>query len=673
MQMRVKFVFVALVALLVSAGCRPACKNGTLLLTVQLDSAAGRADHLQVAVMLPSGERKGSPIAHTVGAMQGTVEVDFKDAYPTNQMATVTVTALEGGKPIGTGTQAAMLTPGCKALSVQVSSKNGGGPDGGTCSPQSCPNGYCVDGVCCDSPCTGQCEACDIAGSVGKCTAVTGAPHGSRPACTGAGTSCAGTCDGMNHTGCAYPGNTTACGPQACAGGIKTLAVNCDGAGNCPAPEALECTPAMCNAGGTDCASTCKGDGDCAAFAGKPHCDHGVCTAHLPLGGQCSAGTDCNSGTCVDGYCCDQACNGACQACDISGHEGTCTPVTSGQPHGSRTGCGGTGGCAGACAPGQTQSCTFPAIACGGGTCSGGSNTPQVFCTGGMCPSLHATSCPGNLACNTSGNGCLTGTCSSDGDCQSGFYCASDGTCKTQVKPGSACMLSDCKGQSNCRVCATGSCVDGYCCDQACAGTCEACDVSGHEGTCTPVPPGQQPHGARKPGGCGGDPGCEGSCDGLPGDVGACTYKTGQCAGPMCLSGVLTQAKTCNATGSCLAPNPPTVNCSNGNCASGSACGGCTSDTQCSGSQYCDAGGNCVARLGNGVSCSRAAMCGTNFCVDGFCCATACDNGPCQNCKDNPGTCQPTGANQQPVTGFGTTRSACPGTAGSGCQESVHV
>ena len=46
-----------------------------------------------------------------------------------------------------------------------------------------CHSGFCTDGVCCDRACTGQCEACNAAGSVGSCTAVTGTPRVGHPSC----------------------------------------------------------------------------------------------------------------------------------------------------------------------------------------------------------------------------------------------------------------------------------------------------------------------------------------------------------------------------------------------------------------------------------------------------------------------------------------------------------
>ena len=44
-----------------------------------------------------------------------------------------------------------------------------------------------------------------------------------------------------------------------------------------------------------------------------------------PDGYTCSAGTDCNSEHCVDGYCCNTACDGTCQRCDsYDGTAGSC-------------------------------------------------------------------------------------------------------------------------------------------------------------------------------------------------------------------------------------------------------------------------------------------------------------------------------------------------------------
>jgi hypothetical protein len=128
-----------------------------------------------------------------------------------------------------------------------------------------CANDLCVDGYCCDSACTGQCQACDVAGSPGVCSAIVNAPpHGARPACGGAGTSCEGTCNGVaSPTACEYPSATT-CG-STCSGGERTTST-CDGAGHCRAGVAQQCPGNFaCSAAGSDCSTTCARDGDCAA------------------------------------------------------------------------------------------------------------------------------------------------------------------------------------------------------------------------------------------------------------------------------------------------------------------------------------------------------------------------------------------------------------------------
>lgn len=67
------------------------------------------------------------------------------------------------------------------------------------------------DGYCCDIACTGPCVACDIPGKQGTCTAlgVNGASHPGHGACAGAGTVCAGSCDGAGS--CGYPTPAPAC------------------------------------------------------------------------------------------------------------------------------------------------------------------------------------------------------------------------------------------------------------------------------------------------------------------------------------------------------------------------------------------------------------------------------------------------------------------------------
>jgi hypothetical protein len=47
-------------------------------------------------------------------------------------------------------------------------------------------------------------------------------------------------------------------------------------------------------------------------------------------GSACASGDDCPGGFCADGLCCDRACDGPCEACDLAGSEGVCAPVPDG-------------------------------------------------------------------------------------------------------------------------------------------------------------------------------------------------------------------------------------------------------------------------------------------------------------------------------------------------------
>src|SRR5439155_908103 len=239
-----------------------------------------------------------------------------------------------------------------------------------------CATGHCVDGSCCDTACNGQCQACDVAGSigtcstlasgaphgsrsacgsdgsacggscngssaiacaypgvstqcraascsngvetvagsVGTCSAATGAPHGARSACASDGTVCGGSCDGVHPAACTYPGSSISCRDPSCTGGIATLAASCDGAGACPALQTQTCAPFSC--GPTACTGNCNADSDCSSGT---WCSAGVCVPLLAPGQACGGANQCGSQHCVDGVCCDTACTSQCEACAESG------------------------------------------------------------------------------------------------------------------------------------------------------------------------------------------------------------------------------------------------------------------------------------------------------------------------------------------------------------------
>jgi alpha-tubulin suppressor-like RCC1 family protein len=100
-------------------------------------------------------------------------------------------------------------------------------------------------------------------------------------------------------------------------------------------------------------------------------------------------------------------------ACDVAGQEGTCSPVPSGAPHGSRT----CGGC--------TGSSFVGAGTCGEGTCA---STPP------------AQACPGGYLC---GNNVCRVDCVTDADCTANYFCGY-GTCHLKAVKISAGLTHTC-------------------------------------------------------------------------------------------------------------------------------------------------------------------------------------------------------------------------------------
>src|SRR5262249_23761521 len=90
--------------------------------------------------------------------------------------------------------------------------------------------------------------------------------------------------------------------------------------------------------------------------------------------------------------------------------------------------------------------------------------------------------------------------------------------------------------------CASGFCVDGVCCNSACAGTCQACNLPSSSGTCSAIPQG----GTDTNPSCSGAQACDGSGQCLEAVGQPCSAGT-QCAGGYCADGVCC-GSACNGT-----------------------------------------------------------------------------------------------------------------------------
>ena len=84
----------------------------------------------------------------------------------------------------------------------------------------------------------------------------------------------------------------------------------------------------------------------------------------------------------------------------------------------------------------------------------------------------------GAYKCDASMSSCLL-SCGTDDQCIAGDYCGG-GSCVPKKAQGQICT------QAN--ECTTGFCVDGRCCNGACAGSCRSCSLAQSPGVCSPVP-----------------------------------------------------------------------------------------------------------------------------------------------------------------------------------------
>jgi len=416
-----------------------------------------------------------------------------------------------------------------------------------------CGSLQCVDGVCCDAACSGPCQACNLTGKVGVCSAVDGTPSGSRT-----------------------------CGPYA-----------------------------KCVAGA--CASTCTSHADCSTGY---YCAGSACVPGKATGEACSIKNECKSGQCADGVCCDTACTEQCAACDLPLTKGTCT-AHKGAPRAPRAACtvGAGTACGQQCNGFDPLACHYlPAgqPACGTNACVGGVETHASTCDGAgscsdvpkkcgdyVCGTLTCkTSCAVNADCTV--GICVSGVCTTpigggqpcvdSSKCSPGLFCT-DGVCCTVASCGADASCNNkgvCtkKSGATCAAdgeCATGYCADGVCCSAPCTGQCQACDVAGSIGTCTPVV--GKPHGARAacvdPGDC-----TARTCDGN--DPGKCSGFIGNdraCGAASCKDGEATGAAKCDGAGSCGAAKR--TSCEPYDCDTDVCKTGCAANADCAAGYEC--------------------------------------------------------------------------------------
>ena len=185
----------------------------------------------------------------------------------------------------------------------------------------------------------------------------------------------------------------------------------------------------------------------------------------------CTSGSQCATGFCANGVCCDTACNGGCGACNLTGQVGTCRAIATG------TACPNDGN---AC---TTDLCNGSSLSCqhatgnAGATCRAAAGDCDIseVCSG------TSSSCPGDakkasgVACPDDGNACTRDQCdgtnaacqhpagnagsvcrAAGGDCDIAETCSgTSATCPSNAKQangaacpddGNACTRDQCDG-----------------------------------------------------------------------------------------------------------------------------------------------------------------------------------------------------------------------------------
>ena len=213
-------------------------------------------------------------------------------------------------------------------------------------------------------------------------------------------------------------------------------------------PECPACGDDVCDA--DEKCGTCPADCDCGAGA---VCLDNNCVDLTPDGGGCGAPEDCASGFCVDGVCCESACDSLCEGCAVSGNKGNCIPFSAGVDPQDDCGlcevCSGNSSCKfvnegkdlkNDCSAEAQQTCGFNGSCNGAGGCAWWDDL--TVCAAQKCSGdtlTPARSCNGNASCvevvtssycpYKCGDGACLEACLVDADCCGGFTCDNTGVC----------------------------------------------------------------------------------------------------------------------------------------------------------------------------------------------------------------------------------------------------
>jgi hypothetical protein len=195
-----------------------------------------------------------------------------------------------------------------------------------------CLSGNCVDSRCCNSACSGLCDTCAAAGSLGTCTLrPAGFPCSSNYVCNGAQASCPSFCgSNANCTATSYcfgsicspkrANGTTCLEPSWCTSGFCADGFCCDSAcaavcdacsdalsvganGSCsPRDAGVPCDDHyLCDGAQLSCPTACDGDSDCVSTS---YCNEALaCVPDQADGSPCSSPSQCLSGQCTAGVC----------------------------------------------------------------------------------------------------------------------------------------------------------------------------------------------------------------------------------------------------------------------------------------------------------------------------------------------------------------------------------